>query len=96
MSCISEEHGREKLAREKSKRRVSADFYPDVGGERIWRVAADVSKLAAPGARWEEHRRLLPLIVNSNPQPAFRPGARGVTTLNWFDAAFRIDRIGCP
>jgi hypothetical protein len=36
------------------------------------------------------------LMINSNPQPACRPGARGVSTLNWFDAAFRIDRIGCP
>jgi hypothetical protein len=30
-----------------------------------------------------------------NPQRAF-PGSCGVTTVNWFEAAFRIDRIGCP
>jgi hypothetical protein len=98
MSWISDGRGGEELVRKKSMRRPSAKFYPGVGEDCILPVAANAgaSKLTAPGASRNEHRRLGPLIVKSNPQRACRPGARGVTNLNWFDAAFRIDRIGCP
>src|ERR1700727_3182339 len=74
MSWISEERESKGLAKEKSKGRLSASFYPD----SVWRAAAGVANVAAPGARWEEHRRLLPLMINSNPQPVPPRPPRGL------------------
>ena len=98
MSWISDGRGGEELARKKSKGRLSAKFYPGVGEDSILPVGANAgaSKLITPRTSWKEHRRLSPSMVKFNPQRACLPGAGGVTTLNWFDAAFRIDRIGCP
>ena len=76
---------------------VVINLYPDVGEESIQGppANADVSNPNAPKVGRDEHRRDGALMVNSTPNVRF-PCSRGVTTLNWFDAAFRIDRIGCP
>src|SRR5271155_5781035 len=98
MSGISDGRGVEELSRKKSMRRPSASFYSSVGGESILRAVnkAAASKIPPPEPSRKEHRRLLPLMVNSTPNVRVAPAPAGVTTLNWFDAAFRIDPIGCP
>ena len=79
-------------------RRSLASVHSNVDGESLLLAAdkAGAPKLPTPGASWEEHRRRGPMMINSTPNARVAPAPAGVATLNWFDAAFRIDRIGCP
>ena len=98
MSWISDGRGVEELSKEDVDASPVGQLYSSVGGESILRAAdkAATSKIPRPWHSRKEHRRLLPLMVNSTPNVRVAPAPAGVTTLNWFDAAFRIDRIGCP
>jgi hypothetical protein len=78
MSWISDGRGVEELSRKKSMRRPSASFYSSVGGKSILRAAnTAASKIPPPGRGWEEHRRLLPLMVNSTPNVRVAPAPAG-------------------
>jgi hypothetical protein len=77
MSWISEGRGVEELSRKSSMRRPPATFYSSVGERSISRLAANASKLTAPCAPRKEHRRLLPLMVNSTPNVRAAPAPAG-------------------
>jgi hypothetical protein len=96
MSWISDRWGGDELAGKMTSKGRLSTTYPGVVEDCMDWAAADASKRAAPSARSEEHRRRSPWMINSTPNLRAAPPPAGVTTLNWFDAAFRIDRIGCP
>jgi hypothetical protein len=78
--------------------RPSASFYSSVGGGKHFTGRRQSRRFEDPPTRAQPEGTSSTSSIDGqfNPQRACRPGARGVTTLNWFDAAFRIDRIGCP
>ena len=59
--------------------RPSASFYSSVGGESILRAVdkAAASKIPPPEPSRKEHRRLLPLMVNSTPNVRVAPAPAG-------------------
>ena len=83
MSWISDGRGVEELSRKKSEEKIDASpvgqFYSSVGGESILRAAdkAATSKIPRPWHSRKEHRRLLPLMVNSTPNVRVAPAPAG-------------------